>query len=71
MGAVPPSVGTFSFSEQIGSQFAVTPNQIYKFTITMLNATIVKDAGTRVEKKFIDAVTGGGVKSAAAKTKVD
>lgn len=37
----------------------------------MLNATIVKDAGTRVEKKFIDAVTGGGVKSAAAKTKVD
>ena len=71
MGAAPPSVGVFYYSEQIGSQWAVTPNQLYKFTVTMPNATIVKDAGTKVEKKFIDAVTGGGAKGAAAKTKVD
>jgi len=69
MGAAPPSVGVFYFSEEIGSKIATTPNQLYKFTITMPNATIIKDAGTKVEKKFLDGVTGGGVKGTAAKAK--
>ena len=69
MGAAPPSVGVFYFSEEIGSKIATTPNQLYKFTITMPNATIIKDAGTKVEKKFLDGVTEGGVKGTAAKAK--
>lgn len=71
MGAATPNVGVFYFSEEIGSNIAKTPNQVYKFTTTMPNATVVKDAGTKVEKKFLDGVTGGGVKGTAAKVKAN
>lgn len=60
-----------NYTERLGSHQSVTPNQLYKATITLPNATVVKDPGTKVEKGFIEAITGGGGKQSKGEKKVN
>jgi len=59
------------YQEWIGSHRSATPNQLYKATAALPNAIIIKDAGTKAEKKFIPAVTGGGIQQKAAERRVN
>jgi hypothetical protein len=69
--AAPPGSPLTNYREKIGSFNAVTPNQLYKATSLLPNAVILKDAGTKVEKGFIDAVTNGGIGRSVANKKVN
>lgn len=59
LGAAAPGHPLSGYQEKIGNHSATTPNQLYKATTALPNATIIKDPGTKVQKKFIDAITGG------------
>lgn len=71
MWAAPPGSPLYNSREKIGSTHATTPNQLYKATIGLPNATIIKDPGTKVEKKFIEGVTGGGALQRAAEKRMN
>ncbi|RYJ42065.1 RHS repeat-associated core domain-containing protein [Flavobacterium beibuense] len=61
-----------NYRENIGKYSnVVTPNQLYKATASLPNATIIKDPGTKVEKKFIEGVSGGGAKQKTGEKKVN
>lgn len=49
-----------NYREEIVYYKVATSNQLYKKTAGLPNATVIKDAGTKVEKGFLEAVTGGG-----------
>lgn len=69
--AAPPNTPLVNSREKMGSGYSTTPNQLYKATIMLPNATIIKDPGTKVEKKFIESVTGGGYRQWKGERKVD
>jgi RHS repeat-associated protein len=48
---------------------ATTPNQLYKATVALPNATVIKDPGTKVNQGFLEAVSNG--KAGKAEKKVD
>lgn len=48
---------------------ATTPNQLYKATVALPNATIIKDPGAKVNQGFLEAVSNG--KAGKAEKKVD
>lgn len=50
---------------------ATTPNQLWKATSVLGNATILKDPGTKVQKTFIRGLTGGGLFQNVLETKVN
>jgi hypothetical protein len=60
-----------NYQEQIGSYKSTTPNQLYKAASALPNAVIIKDPGTKVQKKFIEGVTGGGARQKAAEKRVN
>ena len=65
--AAPPRSPLTNYRENLGSTQAVTRNQLYKAAAAMPNAVIVKDPGTKVQKVFLEAVSGNG----AARSKAD
>ena len=69
--AAPPGTPLSNYQEQIGSHQSTTPNQLYKAASTLPNAVIVKDPGTKVQKKFIEGVTGGGERQKVAEKRVN
>jgi hypothetical protein len=69
--AAPSGSPLYNSREKIGSTNSTTPNQLYKATIGLPNATVIKDPGTKVEKKFIEGVTGGGALQRAAEKRVN
>jgi len=69
--AAPPGSPLTNYQETIGSYQATTPNQLWKAASTLPNAVIVKDPGTKVEKKFLEGVTGGGKRQSKGEKKVD
>jgi hypothetical protein len=48
---------------------ATTPNQLWKATVGLPNASIVKDPGDKVKPNFVDGVTGGGKSADKARKK--
>jgi len=69
--AAPSNTPLRNSLERIGSTFASTPNQLYKATSLLPNAIVIKDPGTKVQKGFIEAVTGGGFKQWLAERKAN
>ena len=69
--AAPLGTPLYNYQETIGSHQATTPNQLYKAAVTLPNAVILKDPGTKVEKKFLEGVTGGGKRESKGEKKVD
>jgi RHS repeat-associated protein len=45
--------------ERMGSRNVTTPNQLYKATVRLPNASVVKNPGSKVNNRFIDAVSNG------------
>ncbi|MEO7211518.1 hypothetical protein [Mucilaginibacter sp.] len=60
-----------NYREKIGSTNATTPHQLWKAASELKNATIIKDPGTKVQKTFIEGVTGGGMRQKAAEKRVN
>ena len=69
--AAPPGSPLANYRETIGSKQAVTPNQLYKATSTLPNAVVIKDPGTKVQKGFLEAVSGGGGRQKKAEKTVE
>jgi len=69
--AAPPGASLTNYREKIGSTNATTPNQLLKAASQLENATVIKDPGTKVQKKFIEGVTGGGTRQKVAEKRVN
>jgi RHS repeat-associated protein len=67
--AAPSGIPLLNYREKIGAYQSVTPNQLYKSTITLPNTIILKDPGTKVRKGFLEAVSGGSLRQKVAEQK--
>lgn len=45
--------------ERIGARSVTTPNQLYKSTVKLPNASILKNPGQKINSGFVDAVSNG------------
>ncbi len=64
--------GSIGAKESLTSKTsATTPNQLYKATAKLGNATIVKDAGDKVKNGFLQEMSGGGKRQKEAEKKVN
>jgi hypothetical protein len=69
--AAPVGSPLMNYRERIGSANVTTPNQLWKSAATLKNATVIKDPGTKVQKTFIEGVTGGGTTQKVAEKRVN
>lgn len=60
--AAPSGESVGQTTEKIGNKNVTTPNQLYKATKGLSNATVVKDAGNKVNNSFINGVSAGSEK---------